>query len=208
MGPFINALIVRGGRKTAQRIVQTWTYDAQERATATQEAGGANAGTLTYNADGTVTDTDALGAVRTFSYSRVGDVDRVIGIGGSQCVTCQESAATTYDSAGFVSSRTDYNGNVTCYANDPVRGLELVRVEGFSPAATCPSNLATYTPTPNTSQRKISTQWSPTWREPALITEGTHTTVFTYDGSGNVLTQDDHRHDGQSQCLAGVDLYL
>ena len=120
---FINALTAYVDENA--NTFSSWTYDAQERATGTQEAGGAFAATLAYNSNGSVTDTDALGAVRTFTYSRLADVNKVTSISGSQCLTCQESAATTYDSSGFVSSRTDYNGNLTCYANDPVRGLEL-----------------------------------------------------------------------------------
>jgi RHS repeat-associated protein len=167
----------------------SWGYDTLERATSTQEAGGADAQSLVYNSNGSVTVTDALGAVRTFSYSRVGDINKVVSISGSQCPTCQGSAATTFDSAGWVASRTDYNGNLTCYANDPVRGLELFRVEGFAPGSTCPASLSTYTPATGTLQRKITTQWSTTWREPALITEPNRTTAFTFDGSGNVLTK-------------------
>jgi YD repeat-containing protein len=140
--------------------LSSWTYDSLERGTSSTEAGGANAMTLAYNSDGSVTSTDALGAVRTFTFTRVGDVDQVTSISGSQCPTCQDSAATTYDSSGWIASRTDYNGNLTCYANDPTRGLELVRVEGFAPGSTCPSNLASYTPVAGTTQRKISTTWS------------------------------------------------
>jgi RHS repeat-associated protein len=167
----------------------SWGYDTLERATSTQEAGGADAQSLVYNSNGSVTVTDALGAVRTFSYSRVGDINKVVGISGSQCPTCQDPAATTYDSAGWVASRTDYNGNMTCYANDPVRGLELVRVEGFAPGSTCPANLASYTPASGTLQRMITTQWSNSWREPALITEPNRSTAFTFDWMGNVLTK-------------------
>jgi RHS repeat-associated protein len=167
----------------------TWTYDAQERATATQEAGGVYAGNLVYNSDGSTTTTDALGAVRTFGYTRVGDINGVTGISGSQCASCQDSAATTYDIAGFKSSSTDYNGNVTCYANDPARGLELVRVEGFAPGSTCPSNLASYTPASGTAQRKFTTVWDANFREPDSITEAGSITSFTYDASGNVLTK-------------------
>jgi RHS repeat-associated protein len=167
----------------------TWTYDSQERATATQEMGGVEAGSLTYNSDGSVTTTDALGAVRTFNFQRVGDANAVVGISGSQCATCEDSAATTYDIAGYVNRRTDYNGNVTCYAHDPVRGVELIRVEGFAPGSTCPTNLSTYTPASGTIQRKVTTQWNPTWTEPSLITEPTRTTAFTFDSSGDILTK-------------------
>ena len=103
----------------------TWAYDTQNRATATQDAGGANAVSLTYNTNGTVTKTDALGAVLTLSYQWIGDLNHLIAISGSQCPSCREPAATTYDAAGCVSSRADYNGNLTCYANYAARGLEL-----------------------------------------------------------------------------------
>jgi RHS repeat-associated protein len=166
-----------------------WVYDALQQAVSTQQAVDANAQSLTYNSNGSVTVTDALGAVRTFSYSRVGDINKVVGISGSQCPTCRESAATTYDSAGWVSSRTDYNGNLTCYQNDPIRGLELIRVEGIAPGGTCPAPLSGYTPAAGTLQRVITTQWSPSFREPAVITEPNRTTAFTFDGNGNILTK-------------------
>ena len=167
----------------------TWTYNSQEQGTQTQEAGSVNTVNLTYNSNGTVTATDALGAARTLSYTRYGDVGKVTAISGSQCPTCQESASTSYDSYGWVASRTDYNGNLTCYANDPVRGLELVRVEGFASGSTCPANLSTYTPASGTLQRKITTQWSSTWREPQTITEPNRTTSYAFDSYGNVLTK-------------------
>jgi RHS repeat-associated protein len=169
--------------------LNTWGYDSQERGTSSQLSGGAFATSLTYNSDGTVTVTDALTAARTFTYTRIGDINRPTSISGSQCPTCEEPAATTYDAAGWVSSRTDYNGNLTCYANDATRGLELVRVEGFAPSSTCPSSLSSYTPASGTLQRKISTTWSSSFRLPTQITEASRTTSFTYDSSGNQLTK-------------------
>src|SRR6185437_4580545 len=83
----------------------------------------------------------------------------------------------------------DYTGNLTCYANDPVRGLELVRVEGFGPGSACPTNLASYTPSTGTSKRKISTTWHQTFTLPTSITEATRTTSLGYDASGNLLTK-------------------
>jgi RHS repeat-associated protein len=167
----------------------TWTYDSYQRATHTQEVGGFNAVDLAYNSGISVSVTDAFGINRTFTYTHVGDINKVTAISGSQCPTCQESAATTYDTRGWVSSRKDYNGNLTCYGNDAVRGLEVVRVEGFAPGSTCPANLSTYTPQSGTLQRKITTVWNATWREPDSITEPNRTTGFTYDSYGNVLTK-------------------
>jgi len=127
--------------------------------------------------------------VRTFTFTRIGDVNQNTSISGSQCPTCQDSAATTYDRYGWVASRTDYNGNLTCYSNDATSGLELVRVEGFAPGSTCPSNLSSYTPASGAAQRKISTTWSSSYRLPTLITEATRTTSFAYDSSGKLLTR-------------------
>ncbi len=172
----------------------TWGYDSQGRGNLTYEGGslGADNVSFAYNTNnsgtgGNVTTTDALGQARTFTFSLIGNQNRVTSISGYPCPTCQESAATTYDSNGWVASRTDYNGNVSCYANDPVRGLELVRIEGLQPGSTCPANLATY-PVGGII-RKIITQWSSTWREPSLITEATRTTGYTFDSSGNIQTK-------------------
>jgi YD repeat-containing protein len=167
----------------------SWGYDAQGRGTSSSLAAGAYATSLVYNGDGSVTVTDALGAVRTFSYVRSGDQNVSSSISGSQCPTCEDTATTTYDVLGWVASRTDYNGNVTCYANDAARGLELVHVEGLAPGSACPTDLASYTPTPGTTQRKISTVWSSQFRLPMQITEPTRTTSFGYDPAGNLLTR-------------------
>jgi RHS repeat-associated protein len=168
--------------------LSTWNYDDTERVTSAQQAGGANAISLTYNTDGSVSESDAPSGGRTFSYTRVGDINQVTYV-NSLCSTCRDSAATTYDPYGWVSSRTDHVGNLTCYAHDPARGVELVRVEGFAPGSTCPGGLASYAPESGTAQRKVETTWSTIWREPSLITEAKRTTGFTFDGAGNILTQ-------------------
>jgi RHS repeat-associated protein len=151
----------------------TWGYDTQGRATSTTEAVGAESTSLVYNANGTVTVTDALGAVRTFSFGRYGDRNLVTAISGSQCPTCREGLATTYDTMGFVASRTDYNGNITTYVYDDSRGLETSRTEASGTARA----------------RTITTQWHSTFRVPTLITEPNRTTAFTYDTNGNALTK-------------------
>ncbi|MGC3980766.1 MAG: RHS repeat-associated core domain-containing protein [Steroidobacteraceae bacterium] len=153
--------------------LSTWVYDSQGRGTQTYEAGGAGNHTLVYNTDGTVTVTDALGAVRTFNFGRYGDRNLVTGISGSQCPTCSEGKATTYDLRGWVSSRTDYNNNVTTYVYDDDRGLELSRTEGYGTAQA----------------RTITTQWHATYRLPLLVTEPGRTTGYSYDASGNMLSK-------------------
>jgi YD repeat-containing protein len=103
--------------------------------------------------------------------------------------TGRSAAATTYDARGNVASNADFNGNRTCYSYDQARNLETVRVEGFATGISCPANLATYTPTSGTRQRKITTQWHATFRLPTQIDEPGKRTTFTYDSSGNLLTK-------------------
>ena len=172
----------------SENRLSTWDYDSQGRATSAAGPGGVGGITVVYNSDGSVTITDALGAVRTYTLGRFGERVLVTGISGSQCPTCREHKATTYDTAGWVKSRTDYNNNVTCYAHDAARGLELVRVEGFAPSSTCPSNLASYAPASGTRERKIVTTWHSTFRLPSQIDEANRSTSFTFDSQGNVLT--------------------
>src|SRR5712671_1892938 len=159
----------------------TWTYDSVGRATNSQEAGGADAVSVVYGGDGSATATDALGAVRTFGFARVGDRGLTTSISGSQCPTCSEGKSTTFNDAGWVISRTDYNDNVTQYTNDDARGLEISRTEAFGTARA----------------RTITTTWHASFRLPMLISiyaggtaTGTplQTTAFTYDSSGNLLT--------------------
>jgi RHS repeat-associated protein len=120
-----------------------------------------------------MTATDALGADRTFIFGRYGDRNLVTGISGSQCPTCLEPKATTYDLSGFLSSRTDYNNNITQYVYDDVRGLELSRTEAYGTARA----------------RTISTTWDSTYRVPSLVAESNRTTSYTFDTSGNILTR-------------------
>ncbi|HEV7606569.1 MAG TPA: RHS repeat-associated core domain-containing protein [Steroidobacteraceae bacterium] len=181
----LTALIDENGARFA-----TWTYDTQGRGTQTAEAGGVQQVTIAYNGDGSATTTDAFGAQRTFTYERHGDRNLVAGISGSKCATCREDAATSYDSAGFVSSRRDYNGNLTCYTNNGARGLELVRVEGFAPSVLiCPADLSSYSPAPGTRERKIVTAWHATFRVPTSIVEASRTTSFTHYANGTVHTR-------------------
>lgn len=172
-----------GVKDESGNLYSTWGYDSQGRAVSSSEASGADSTSLAYNGDGSVTVTDALGTARTFTFGRYGDLNLVTGVSGSPCPTCGYSSATTYDMAGYPSSRTDYNGNVTLYAYDDTRGLETSRTEASGSSAVA---------------RTVTTQWSPTYRLPTLISmyagnsaSGTpiRTTSFSYDGFGNLLTK-------------------
>jgi YD repeat-containing protein len=161
----------------------TYRYDALARAIGSEHAGGANRVTLLYNLDGSTAATDALGTARTYGFQTILGVTKNTPV-SKPCASCGGATALmTYDANGNVRSRTDFNGNLTCYAYDPARNLETVRVEGFAPGSSCPANLAGYTPAANSAQRKISTEWHPTWRVVKRRAEPKRITTFVWGNS-------------------------
>ncbi len=150
----------------------TWTYDEMGRAVTSRHAGDADITTLTYNANGTTTAQDALGASRTYTFTQANGVYKMTNE-TQPCVGCGTSSrSTTYDANGFVNTKTDFNGNVTDY-NYNTRGLEDSRTEAYGTALA----------------RTITTQWHATLRLPTQIDEPGRRTTHTYDGSGNRLTE-------------------
>jgi YD repeat-containing protein len=150
----------------------TYAYDSQCRATSTQHADGVNSHTVTYGSN-TATVQDPLGISRTYNFTTVLGVTKNTSI-SQPCATCGGSAAQarTYDANGNVSQKTDFNGNITQYQYNS-RNLETSRTEAYGTA----------------SARTITTAWHSTLTLPALITEPGRTTAFTYDSSGNKLTE-------------------
>lgn len=175
--------------ENANRIA-TWTYDSSNRATSSEQGGVGAATTLTYNSDGSVAVTDPLGAVREFTFSRHHDRNQLAGVSGSRYPNVSAQLETVYDLSGYPTRKVDYNGNSTCYSHDSARGLELVRVEGFSASVTaCPSSLSSYVPASGTDERKVTTTWHSTFRLPTQIVQVDRTIGFTHDSHGNVLTR-------------------
>jgi RHS repeat-associated protein len=171
-GSYPNALT--GLKDENNSHLSTWGYDSYGRGISTSEAGGAGAVSLSYNSsNGNVIVTDALGAVRTFTFERHGDKNPVTGISGSQCPSCREGKVTTYTAAGLVTSRTTYRDYVTTYVNDDARGLETSRTEASS--------------TPRA--RTITTQWHATYRLPTQSEEPGRRSSHTHDSHGNILTK-------------------
>ena len=158
------------------------SYDSQGRVVSSTLGGVSSSMSFSYNSDGSTTETEPLGAVRTFQFEQAGDHQFSSAVMGAPCFKCGYVAATTYDGAGFPASEADFNGNVTAYAYDDTRGLETSRTEASGTAAA----------------RTVTTKWNGTYRLPALISEyaggtasGTpiRTTSFSYDSSGNLLTK-------------------
>ncbi|MFO1350160.1 MAG: hypothetical protein U1F68_05550 [Gammaproteobacteria bacterium] len=159
----------------------TWSYDTQGRAISSEHANGADHTTLTYNADGTTTVTDALGTARTYGFADIQGVLRNTFV-SQPCPGCggASSAATAYDANGNIASRIDFNGNKTTYGYDLTRNLEVTRTEGLTSAG---AN------TPAT--RTITTIWHPTFRLPTEINEVTagKKTTLAYDAKGNLTSR-------------------
>jgi RHS repeat-associated protein len=168
----------------------TYRYDAQGRGIATEHAGGSDLHQLAYNADGSTTITDALGQPRTFLHQTILGFKHNVGQSQPAGSGCAASASSiSYDANGNVASRTDFNGNLSCYAYDLNRNLETVRVEGLAPGSTCPSDLAAYAPSTGGSERKTATQWHTDYRLPTQIDETGRRTTFGYDANGNLLNK-------------------
>lgn len=170
---------------TASRYA-TFAYDSAGKGISTEHAGGAEHVGLSYISDTETLVTNAFGDQDLLTFAAN------LGVMTLVSRTNVGSGATvlqTLDANNNVVSRTDYNGNVTCYAYDAARNLEIVRVEGFAPGNVCPAGLASYVPTGGTRQRKISTTWHATFSIPVQITEAGRAIVFTHDSYGNVLTR-------------------
>lgn len=174
----------------------TWTYDDQGRAGSSAHAGGAGAVTLAQNPDGTATATDALGAARTYRFEVIHGLPKLVSQTqppGSGCPAA--SQFLSYDANGNIASRMDFNANLRCYAYEPARNLETLRIEGVS--GTCAAPVAM------PESRAVRTTW---WDQPApgqpepfrlpkLIEEyagvsatgaALRTTEYAYDDRGNV----------------------
>ncbi len=153
----------------------SWTYNSSNLAATSQNAGGVNSYSFTYSLSGSspyVKVTDPLGQQRTNNQSLIWGTYRTTS-SNQPCPNCGEDASRVYDASGNITSRTDYNGNVTNYVYNAQTNLETSRTEAYG-----------------TSQaRTITTAWDTNWRQPDTITEPKRTTTFTYDSMGNVLTK-------------------
>ena len=174
----------------------TYAYDAYGQATLSAHAAGAEQVSIIYTKTGDLQlgpayVTDSLGATRTYQYGFVLGVPKILSItqpGSSGSGTA--SQIFSYDLNGNTIGKTDFAGNLTCYAYDLSRNLETVRIEGFaSTVSNCPTNLASYTPAVGTRERKFTTFWNGSFRLPSTITEPNRITSFTYDANGNQHTK-------------------
>ncbi|MGO4703284.1 DUF6531 domain-containing protein [Dyella sp. 2RAB6] len=154
----------------------TWAYDAQGRAISNQRAGGAYKTTMTYNADGSTTVTNALGNSTTYRYQIIQGAKRVTAVEGEPAAGCPASNTTyTYTTNGQVDTKTDAIGTITAYTYDTL-GREITRVEAKG--------------TPQ--ERTITTTWDATRFLPLTVTTADRVITYTYDTQGRPLSTSVH----------------
>jgi YD repeat-containing protein len=153
----------------------TYAYNDQGKASSSEHAGSVDRVTVGYNTDGSADVTDALGALRTYSFQTIFGMIKTKGL-TQPCTACGGSnKSTSYDDNGNIKNRTDFSGNLTNYTYDLNRNLETLRVEGLDAAgATTPAT------------RTITTEWHPTWRLPKRIAEPLKITTYVYHGDNGV----------------------
>jgi RHS repeat-associated protein len=160
--------------------VETTTYDNAGRVLTAQGASGADAISVSYDdANNTRTVTNALGQVDVYTMRGGTSAGASVPLLFKMISVARQASSTvpagTYsqasDGAGFLATKTDWNGKVTNYTNDAT-GNETQRVEDVGGLA-----------------RTYNTTWSTAFREPTQIVGPNLTVDFTYDASGNLLTR-------------------
>jgi YD repeat-containing protein len=160
----------------------TITYDSVGRANSSVLSGGVDLTSISYNADGSSTITDALNTSRTTRLISAQGVLKNGGTsqpGGSGCSA--SSSATEYDANGNVVSQDDFNGVRSCFSYDLTRNLQTSRVDGLSNTTSCAPLVSMSGPIPAGS-RKLSTVWHPDWQLRTQVAEPGKITTYVYNG--------------------------
>lgn len=152
----------------------SYGYSGKAAATTQHNVGGVAVNKYTFikNSNGSTTVIDPLNTSYTYAFQSIVRMDRNTSIVRT-CSGCGGSSSFSYDANGNISSRTDFNGNVTTYSYDLSRNLETSRTEAYG--------------TPQA--RTITTSWHPAYRLPAQIDEPGRRTTFSYDSNGNLLSK-------------------
>ena len=172
----------------------TYAYNDCGQAVLSEHAGGAGRYAFAYPGELVRTVTDPLGTERTFELEyaddRRGRITRESQPAGAGCGA--GASAMTYDlSSGTLTSRTDFNGQKTCFVSDPNRALETRRISGLPAGRNCPADATNLTK----SARMVSTQWHPDWPLFSAVAEANRIVTNVYNG--------ERGPDGQVQKCAG-----
>ncbi len=155
-----------------------WHYDAEGRATSSEHNNGVEKTTVDYSfiedlVDPRTMATNALGKKTTYHLTTVNGMQRITQVEGHPSANCAAANKNySYDANGFVASKTDWQGSTTTYVRN-AKGQELSRTEASGSAEA----------------RTIATEWHPTFNLRTKVTEPDRETVYSYDASGNLLSQ-------------------
>ncbi|MDZ7864375.1 DUF6531 domain-containing protein [Acidovorax sp.] len=149
----------------------SYTYDAEGWATSTEKAGGVER----YSVPSKTQVIDPLGTSRSYSHKIYNN--ELVFQGASQPPASAGEAPIYTGSinatSGLVDFYYDQRYQQTTYTWDVARRLPLTVTEAVG----------------KPESRTTSTTWHAQWRLPVIVTEPGRTTSYTYDTSGNVLTQ-------------------
>jgi|GEM_PF-5282448 len=151
-------------------------YDGVGRAISSETGpldSGINRTEIIYHPGGTRTVKNSLGKEAIYHFTNFNGEYKLTQIEGQPSTHCAAAnQAYTYDSNGFMASKTDWNGTTTTYIHN-AKGQETSRTE------------ASGTP----QARTITTQWHSELNRPVVITEPERVTRFSYDTQGRLLNQ-------------------
>jgi YD repeat-containing protein len=113
---------------------RSWTYTPYDTEVASsQRAGGVDKYTYSYSLSGptgSATVVDPLGESRTYDQQLIWGSYYMTSSSGL-CRGCDEAKSLSFDADANITSRTDFNGNVTQYTYDPTTNLETSRTEAY-----------------------------------------------------------------------------
>jgi hypothetical protein len=154
----------------------TWAYDGSGRAISSQLAGAVNFTSVSYDdTTGNRTVTGPLGILETYKFSYLQGVPKVTEIDRAANGTVASASETfAYDTNGYTSSKTDWNGDITGWVNNS-HGL--------------PTQIVYASTTTNAQTTNIA--YDATWPHlPYSIATNGVTAALIYDSAhGNTLTR-------------------
>ena len=174
----------------AGNALRTYAYDPWNQGDpyTTERPGGMEKYTVGYATDRVIT-TTPLGANTNYSF-RILLGRRVIDKIEYTCAGCT-SDVTTFKYDGNLNITEQQQGSSkTCFAHDPARNLETVRVEGAHASLDCATLSGTGF------SRKVITQWHPQLRSPTVIE--------TFDGENALLSRTTRGYNGRGQQISTV----
>ncbi|EHY9845526.1 RHS repeat-associated core domain-containing protein [Vibrio splendidus] len=146
----------------------TWSYDPSGRAVLSEHNSGVDRTSVTYNPDGSVTVTNALGHEQHYLFSRYNGKLKPDSIQGAACTGFAGGTKSFgYDANGELKSIINEEGQSFSYQYDQ-RGLEISRTSSTGDT--------------------ITTQWHSEFPKPTKITSSYLVQEFAYDDHHRLLT--------------------